>query len=234
MGAPKSSELQVREPMETCSGDASSSTETEESEGEGEDSDSGWDKDSFDGREYHSSDYPVYSDEELDEQCRNYYRAVIETKGFFEPSGNFPRYHWSGIVPVPGDLDKKIREGLTVRQLMENMASECVEEYNKREATYHFSFNLLLLPIDIINKNVKLDHFLRANFNPGGRTKYYITFAARESDSPDAPLVEYEAKAIREAGETYPILCRPAKKGCLFSQETLVTSSGFVSGPVML
>ncbi|AEE74242.1 cystatin-like protein [Arabidopsis thaliana] len=57
--------------------------------------------------------------------------------------------------------------------------------------------------------NVKLDHVLRANFNPGGRTTYYITFAARESDSPDAPLVEYQAKVDWSAGKTYPILCRP-------------------------
>jgi len=67
--------------------------------------------------------------------------------------------------------------------------------------------------------NVKLDHVLRANFNPGGRTTYYITFAARESDSPDAPLVEYQAKVDWSAGKTYPILCRPTspKLGNLFS-----------------
>lgn len=59
-------------------------------------------------------------------------------------------------------------------------------------------------------KKLIFDHFLRANFNPGSTAKYYITFAARESDSPDAPLVEYQAKAARCAGKTYPILCRPA------------------------
>lgn len=66
---------------------------------------------------------------------------------------------------------------------------------------------------------MKLDHVLRANFNPGGRTTYYITFAARESDSPDAPLVEYQAKVDWSAGKTYPILCRPTspKLGNLFS-----------------
>lgn len=57
---------------------------------------------------------------------------------------------------------------------------------------------------------MKFEHILRANFNPGGRTKYYITFGARESDSPDAPSVEYQAKVARSAGKTYPILCRPS------------------------
>ncbi|CAH2055012.1 unnamed protein product [Thlaspi arvense] len=199
-----SSDSQVTEPMETCSSVASSllgkrKAETtnaedpeesegdgEESEGEGEDSDLVWDKDSFDGQVYNPSDYPVYSDEELGEQCHNYYRAVIETKGFFEPTGNFPRYHWDGIVPVPESPPP---------MLLIYLGSSLFTTF-------------------VQNKNVKFDHFLRANFNPGGRTKYYITFAARES--PDAPLVEYQAKAIREAGETYPILCRPAsppKKG---------------------
>ncbi|XP_020879191.1 uncharacterized protein LOC9308221 [Arabidopsis lyrata subsp. lyrata] len=72
------------------------------------------------------------------------------------------------------------------------MTSLCLDKYNKRKGF-----------------NVKLEHVLRANFNPGGRTTYYITFAARESDSPDAPLVEYQVKVDWSAGNTYPILCRP-------------------------
>ncbi|ESQ49529.1 hypothetical protein EUTSA_v10021511mg [Eutrema salsugineum] len=200
-----SSEPQPTEPMETTSGSLlgkrkeAETTEAEdpkeiEGDGDEEDSDSGWDKDSFDGLEYHSSDNNVYSDEELNEKCRYYNRTVIETKGFFEPSNKYPPYRWGIIVSVTSDdLEKEVKKGVTGREFMGNMASECVEKYNKRN-----------------NKNVKFDHFLRANFIPGGRTKYYITFAARESDSPDAPLVEYQAKVARCAGKTYPILCRPS------------------------
>jgi len=58
---------------------------------------------------------------------------------------------------------------------------------------------------------VKLEHILRANYNPGSMSKFYITFAARESDSPDAPSEEYQAKAAWSAAEkTYPIFCRPS------------------------
>ncbi|OAP04951.1 hypothetical protein AXX17_AT3G04990 [Arabidopsis thaliana] len=156
------------------------------------DSDSEWDKDSFDGREYHSSDdQREYATKDLEKRARFYKRTVIETKVFFESSAEFPPYLWGGIATLRG-LDEKMRTGVTVRQFLGNMASLCVDKYNKRKGF-----------------NVKLDHVLRANFNPGGRTTYYITFAARESDSPDAPLVEYQAKVDWSAGKTYPILCRP-------------------------
>ncbi|EFH38846.1 hypothetical protein ARALYDRAFT_920513 [Arabidopsis lyrata subsp. lyrata] len=60
-------------------------------------------------------------------------------------------------------------------------------------------------------KNVKMEHILRANYNPGSMTKFYITFAAREFESPDAPLVEYQAKAVWSVThKIYPILCRPS------------------------
>lgn len=206
-----SSEPQLTEAMETSTGDDScfsrkrkaeatnAEDHPEESEGEGEDSsDSGWDKDSFEDLVFDPSDYRMHtsdSDEELYQQVLNLQKASIETKGFFEPSQDFPRHVWSGIVCVPdGDIEKEIKKGITGREFMGNMASECVAKYNKRNQ----------------GKKLIFDHFLRANFNPGSTTRYYITFAARESDSPDAPLVEYQAKAARCAGKTYPILCRPA------------------------
>ncbi|XP_010485993.1 PREDICTED: uncharacterized protein LOC104764202 [Camelina sativa] len=130
-------------------------------------------------------------DKEFEKKARLYRRTVIETKGFFEPSDKFPPYLWAGIATVPG-LDDKMRRGITVRQFLANMVSLCLDKYNKEKGF-----------------NVILEHVLRANFNPGGCTKYYITFAAREFDSPDAPLVEYQAKVAWSAGITYPILCRP-------------------------
>ncbi|XP_020886545.1 uncharacterized protein LOC9318483 [Arabidopsis lyrata subsp. lyrata] len=170
-------------------GDVEGVDEEENSES---DSDSEWDKDSFDGLEYRSSDdQKEYIDKDLEKRARFYKRTVIETKGFFEATDEFPPYLWAGIATVPG-LDDDLEEGLTVRQFLANMTSLCLDKYNKRKGF-----------------NVKLEHVLRANFNPGGRTTYYITFAARESDSPDAPLVEYQAKVDWSAGKTYPILCRP-------------------------
>ncbi|XP_056842155.1 uncharacterized protein LOC108857904 [Raphanus sativus] len=165
-----------------------------EEEGEEEDSDFYWEKDSFDGREYHSSDNSEYSDEDLQERARYYNRTVIETKGFFKSSGKVPMYLWSGIVVIPHrDLEKKMYGGITGHEFIGNMASECVEKHNRRN-----------------NKNVRFEHLLRANFDPGAKTKYYITFAAKESDYPDAPLVEYQAKVVWSAGVTHPIFCRPA------------------------
>lgn len=52
----------------------------EEEEEEEEGSDLYWEKDSFDGREYHPSDDSEYSDEDLQERARYYNRTVIETK----------------------------------------------------------------------------------------------------------------------------------------------------------
>ncbi|CAH8392409.1 unnamed protein product [Eruca vesicaria subsp. sativa] len=194
------------EPMETSTGAESSllgkrkleethdQEDSGEEEEEEEDSDSCWEKDSFDGREYHPSDDSEYSDEILQEKARYYNRTVIETKGFFESSNKLPLYMWGGITVVSHrDLEKKMYGGITGREFIGNMACECVEKHNRRN-----------------NKNVKFERVLRANFDPGAKTKYYITFAARESDSPDAPLVEYQAKVVWSAGITYPIFCRPA------------------------
>ncbi|KAJ4892942.1 hypothetical protein Rs2_19736 [Raphanus sativus] len=140
-------------------------------------------------------------DEDLREKARYYYRTVIETKGFSESSNKLPMYLWSGIgVVSKRDLD-------TSREFIGNMVSECVEKHNRRN-----------------NKNVRFEHLLRANFDPGAKTKYYITFAAKETDSPDAPLVEYQAKVVWSAGITYPIFCRPApppKQGFRGSQGLL-------------
>ncbi|KFK37948.1 hypothetical protein AALP_AA3G050700 [Arabis alpina] len=158
-----------------------------------EDSETDWDKDSFDGVEYNPSDDDgEYSDEEFHQKCVSYHRAVITTKGFFEESDDYPPYLWTGIVPVP-DLDEELKDGMTTREFIGNMAVECVKEFNKRN-----------------NKTLKYERVLRANFNPGGRTTYYINIEAKECDSPNAPLVEYQAKAIWSAGDTYPILCRPS------------------------
>ncbi|KAF3586383.1 hypothetical protein F2Q69_00032355 [Brassica cretica] len=99
----------------------------------------------------------------------------------------------SSVSASHRDLETKMYGGITGREFVGNMACECVEKHNRRN-----------------NKNVKFEHVLRANFDPGAKTKYYITFAARESDSPDAPLVEYQAKVVWSAGITYPIFCRPA------------------------
>ncbi|XP_010427488.1 PREDICTED: uncharacterized protein LOC104712290 [Camelina sativa] len=171
-------------------GDIEESVEDEEEEEE--DRDLEWDKDSFDEREYHSSgNSEEYSDKEFEKKAHFYSRTVIETKGFFEPSDKFPPCRWGGISAVPG-LDKKMRRGITVRQFLADMVSLCLDKYNEEKGF-----------------NVILEHVLRANYNPGGCTKYYITFAARESDSPDAPLLEYQAKVAWSAGITYPILCRP-------------------------
>ncbi|XP_010485992.1 PREDICTED: uncharacterized protein LOC104764200 [Camelina sativa] len=207
-----SCETQPTEAMEIPTGDDSSllgkrkveTTNLEEDPGENdgdieegveeeeEDSDSEWDKDSFEGREYHSSGFEEeYMDKELEKKARFKSRTVIETKGFFEATDKFPPCCWGGIATVPG-LDDKMRRGITVRQFLADMVSLCVEKYNKRKGL-----------------NVTCEHVLRANFKAGSCTKYYITFAARESDSPDAPLVEYQAKVAWSAGITYPILCRP-------------------------
>ncbi|KAG7576129.1 Cystatin-related plant [Arabidopsis thaliana x Arabidopsis arenosa] len=200
--APKSSDeetkdgslIETTDPMKISNpGEREGVDDAEEDNDSDSDSDSNWDKDSFDGREYHTSDHSDYSDEDLQRRARFYNRKVIETKGFFEPSEDFPIYLWAGISTVR-DLDKDVWKGVSGREFLGNMASECVAKYNKRK-----------------KKNVKFERILRANFNPGGRTKYYITFAARDqSDSPDdAPLVEYQAKVVWSAGQTYPILCRP-------------------------
>jgi len=186
--------LGKRKLEETDDQEDSGEEEVDGDEEEEEGSDLYWEKDSFDGREYHPSDDSEYSDEDLQERARYYNRTVIETKGFFESSGKLPFYTWSGIVVASHrDLETKMYGGITGREFVGNMACECVEKHNRRN-----------------NKNVKFEHLLRANFDPGAKTKYYITFAARESDSPDAPLVEYQAKAVWSAGITYPIFCRPA------------------------
>jgi len=52
----------------------------EESHRDEEDSEPEWGNDSFDGREYHSSDQMGYSDKEFDEKCRYYRRQVILTR----------------------------------------------------------------------------------------------------------------------------------------------------------
>ncbi|EOA32804.1 hypothetical protein CARUB_v10016115mg [Capsella rubella] len=74
------------------------------------DSDLEWDKDSFDGREYHSSQ----DDSEV----------------FFVSTNKFPPFLWAGIATVPG-MDDKLEEGLTVRQFLANMTCLCVDKYNK-------------------------------------------------------------------------------------------------------
>ncbi|VYS56394.1 unnamed protein product [Arabidopsis thaliana] len=161
----------------------------EESQRDEEDSEPEWGYDSFDGREYHSSDQMGYSDKEFDEKCRYYRHQVILTKGFFEPSDRFPPL-WGGISSLY-DLEADAGKGLTVREFCANLTSSCLNKYNQE-----------------VGLNVKLEHILRANYNPGSMSKFYITFAARESDSPDAPLEEYQAKAAWSAADkTYPILC---------------------------
>ncbi|XP_020888848.1 pheromone-processing carboxypeptidase KEX1-like [Arabidopsis lyrata subsp. lyrata] len=104
------------------------------------DSDPEWDKDSFDGREYHSSDDErEYIDKDLEKRARFYKRTVIETKGFFQATKEFPPYLWGGIATVPG-LDKKMRStGVTVRQFLANMASLCLDKYNKHKVTTSLS-----------------------------------------------------------------------------------------------
>ncbi|CAH2055039.1 unnamed protein product [Thlaspi arvense] len=174
----------VESPTSDCSDD----------DEDAEDSDPNWDKDSFDGREYHSSEdqQDYLNDEDFERRSRFYKRTVVETKGFFKPSEDFPTYILAGIVTV-WDLEAEVHPGVTCRQFLADMACMCLAKFNRRK-----------------EKNVKFENVLRANFHPkGSRTKYYITFAARETDSPDAPLVEYQAKATRYGGETFPILCRP-------------------------
>ncbi|KAL1211723.1 hypothetical protein V5N11_023719 [Cardamine amara subsp. amara] len=133
-----------------------------------------WGYDSFDDPEDDSSSLRVYSDEDLEEQCRHYKRQLIETKGFFEATDKFPPYVYSGVASL-GDLEKPAMLGLTTPEVCEKLTSLCLQRYNEDE-----------------EKNVKLERILRANYNPGSMTKFYITFAARESESPDAPLVEYQ------------------------------------------
>ena len=72
-----------KEPMETSTGvdqEDSGEEEVDGDEEEEEGSDFYWEKDSFDGREYHPSDDSEYSDEDLQERARYYNRTVIETK----------------------------------------------------------------------------------------------------------------------------------------------------------
>ena len=69
--------------METSTGvdqEDSGEEEVDGDEEEEEGSDFYWEKDSFDGREYHPSDDSEYSDEDLQERARYYNRTVIETK----------------------------------------------------------------------------------------------------------------------------------------------------------
>ncbi|EFH67737.1 hypothetical protein ARALYDRAFT_337039 [Arabidopsis lyrata subsp. lyrata] len=113
-----SSETQSTEYMEISTGDESSmlgkrkvetpiledlSENEGDIEGVDDDSDSEWDKDSFDGLEYHSwDDQKEYIDKYFEKRARFYKRTVIETKGFFEATDEFPPYLLAGIATVPG------------------------------------------------------------------------------------------------------------------------------------
>lgn len=48
-----------------------------------------------------------------------------------------------------------------------------------------------------------------SGYRRGSGACFYITFLAKEFESPDAPLVENQTKVVYTfLGKTYPILCR--------------------------
>lgn len=94
-GEKKDGSSSVTEPMETSTGvafsllgkrkvESSNSEDSGETDGDGkdlEDSDPDWDKDSFEGLEYHPSDDDgEYVNDDLEKRTRFYHRTVIETK----------------------------------------------------------------------------------------------------------------------------------------------------------
>lgn len=87
--APKSSDEETKgggslivttDPMKISNLGEREGVDDDDEEDNDSDSDSNWDKDSFDGREYHTSDHSDYSDEDLQRRARFYNRKVIETK----------------------------------------------------------------------------------------------------------------------------------------------------------
>ncbi|XP_024015295.1 uncharacterized protein LOC112088958 [Eutrema salsugineum] len=183
---------------EEDSGNSDSQSEEEEDSQSGEEekdsSEPEWDKDSYDGREYHSAEKED-TDEEADLKWRRYKRQLIETKGFFVDPENKPPYFSMGILPLV-DLDDPFLddEGPTTREFCADLAILCLDKFNQHQGS-----------------SVQMEQVLWVNYFGGSRQYFYITFVAKEFESPDAPLVEYQAKVLRHTiGKTYPILCRPS------------------------
>ncbi|CAH8259449.1 unnamed protein product [Arabidopsis lyrata] len=185
---------EISDPEEEDSSDSESEDDDDSSEEEEKNSDSEpeWDKDSFDGREYHSDEKEL-SDKEADLKWRRYERQLIETKGFFVEPENIPPCLYSGIAPLT-NLEGPSVDGLTTREFCTDLATACLDKLNQQQGS-----------------NVKFEDVLWVNFRGGSRPVYFITFVAKEFESPDAPLLEYQAKVLHTfLRETYPILCRPS------------------------
>ncbi|KFK37941.1 hypothetical protein AALP_AA3G050100 [Arabis alpina] len=179
------------------SDDSESESQEEEStsdeEEEKKDSKPEWDKDSYDGREYHSDENEL-SDKEADLKWRRYKRQLIETKGFYIDPENIPPGLFSSHIIAFIDLEAPSLDGLTRREFCTNLANVCLDKFNQQHGL-----------------NVRLENVLWVNYRGGSRPVFFITFVAKEFESPDAPLVEYQAKVLHTfLRETYPILCRPS------------------------
>ncbi|CAL9230608.1 unnamed protein product [Arabidopsis halleri] len=146
-----------------------------------------WDVDSYDGREYESDpeDRKHFTSEEQYNEYRLDKLELLESKGFIPDYAN-------GIYPF-GDLDAPAGENRTNRDELTYLASLCFEKLKEKKG-----------------KCVELVSVERATVSGGARWKIYITCMAREYEN--GPLVEYQAKVMRYAGNyelPRPILCRP-------------------------
>ncbi|CAL9230610.1 unnamed protein product [Arabidopsis halleri] len=111
-----------------------------------------------------------------------------------EWDGFIPDYA-NGIYPF-GDLEAPAGENRTNRDELTHLASLCFKKLNEYKG-----------------KCVELVSIERATVSGGARWKIYITCMAREYEN--GPLVEYQAKVMRYAGNyepPFPILCRPSPK----------------------
>ncbi|KAL0697626.1 hypothetical protein Bca4012_053748 [Brassica carinata] len=147
-----------------------------------------WDVDSYEGREYESDpeDRKLFSDDDEYEAYRRERRRAFDSGGFiYEPL--------SEDYPIK-DLEELVFPNVTNRELMTDLANLCVKKLNETK-----------------NKTVELVEIVRVIVLGGGTRKAYITFMARES--PNGPLIEYQAKVVTYAKNLkppFPILCRPS------------------------
>ncbi|CAL9230612.1 unnamed protein product [Arabidopsis halleri] len=149
-----------------------------------------WDVDSYDGRECESDpeDRKHFTSEDMYNEYRLDKREIFESKGFIPDYAN-------GIYPF-GDLEASAGENRTNRDELTHLASLCFKKLNEYKG-----------------KCVELVSIERATVSGGARWKIYITCMAREYEN--GPLVEYQAKVMRYAGNyepPFPILCRPSPK----------------------